>query len=35
MAQFIDVSHVFITDISRYIPAFCDLKKRTKGYFIF
>ena len=35
MDEFIDVSHVFINDISRYIAAFCDLKKKTKRSFIF
>ena len=30
MDELINVSHVFINDISRYIATFCDLKKRTK-----
>ena len=35
MYEFINVSHVFINDISRYIAISCDLKKRAKSYFIF
>ena len=30
MDEFINLSHVFINDISRYIATFCDLKKRKK-----
>ena len=33
--MFIDVSHDFINDISRYIATSCDLKKRKKSYFVF
>ena len=32
---FINVSHVFINDISRYIATSCDLKKRAKISFKF
>ena len=35
MDEFINGSHVFINDISRYIATFCELKKRKKIYFIF
>ena len=35
MDEFINVSHVFINDISRYIATFCNLKKRTKSSFTF
>ena len=35
MDEFINVSHVFINDISTNIATFCELKKRTKNYFIF
>ena len=35
MDEFINVSHVFINDISRCIATSCDLKKRTKSSFIF
>ena len=31
MDEFINVYHAFISDISRYIATFCDLKKRTKS----
>ena len=35
MDEFINVSHVFIKDISRYIGTSCDLKnKRNKKFFI-
>ena len=35
MDKFINVSHIFINDISRYMANFCDLKKKTKSFFIF
>ena len=35
MDDFINASHIFINDISRYIASFCDLKKRTKLSFLF
>ena len=35
MDKFINVSHVFINDISRYMATSCDLKKWKKGSFIF
>ena len=35
MDEFINVSHIFINDISTYIATFCDLKKITKRSFIF
>ena len=35
MDEFMNVSHIFINDISKYIATFCDLKKRTKSSFIF
>ena len=31
MDKFINVSHIFIIDISRYMAIFSDLKKRTKN----
>ena len=34
MDEFINVSDIFINDISRYIANLCDLKKKT-SYFIF
>ena len=35
MDEFINALPVFVDDISRYIATFCDLKKRTKNYFMF
>ena len=35
MDEFMNVSHVFINDISSYIATSCELKKRTKSSFIF
>ena len=35
MDEFVNVSHVFINDISRHIATFGDLNKITKNYFIF
>ena len=29
MNEFINVCHIFMNDMSRYIVTFCDLKKRT------
>ena len=34
MDEFMNVSHAFINNISRYIAAFCDLKKIMKVSFI-
>ena len=31
MDKFINVSHIFINDISRYMAIFSDLRKRTKN----
>ena len=35
MDEFLNLSDVFINDISRCIATFCDFKKRTKGLIIF
>ena len=35
MDEFINVSHIFINDVSRCIAIFCDLKKKAKSSFIF
>ena len=35
MDEFVNVSHVFINDISTYIATFCELNKRAKSSFIF
>ena len=35
MDEFINVSHVFIDYVNRYIAVFCDLNKRTNCSFIF
>ena len=34
MNEFINVSHVFVNDISRYITTSCDLKKRTRFFYV-